>query len=105
MEWRECQVDIDRFNKMTIEEIAIIVKAGEQSEFWKYVRSRLAITLMSCEQNLIRTRVNSLDDTIKLARFAEVYKSADEIFNIPNMVTGALKLSARPTPQSVKKGE
>lgn len=105
MEWRDCQGDIDRFNKMTNEEICLVVKAGEQSEFWRYVRSRLAITLMSMEQNLIRTRVSSLDDTVKLARFAEAYKTAEEIFNLPNIVATFSKLSALKTPPSVKTGE
>ena len=105
MEWRDCKEDIERFNKMTQEEIGLLVKAGEQSEFWKYVRSRLAITLMSMEQNLVRTRVASLDDTVKLARFAEAYKTAEEIFNLPNYVLNTIKLSALKTPQSVKKGD
>lgn len=105
MEWRDCQTDIDRFSKMTNEEIAVLVKAGEQTEFWKYLRSRLAITLMSMEQNLVRTRVASLDDTVKLARFAEAYKTAEEIFNLPNIVATFTKLSALKTPQSVKKGD
>ena len=104
MEWRDCKEDIARFNNMTSEEVRILVKGGEQTEFWKFLRSRLAQSLMSLETNLLRTRVNSLDDAMKLARFAEAYKSVEEIFNIPNIVAGSTKLSALTTPQSVKTG-
>lgn len=105
MEWRDCKSDVERFNKMTPAEVAVLVKSGEQSEFWIYLRSRLAVTLETLEKNLIRTRVNSLDDAMKLARYAEAYKSVEEIFNLPNIVANAVKLSALKTPQSVKTGE
>ena len=104
MEWRDCKEDMERFNRMTLEEVGILVKGGEQTEFWKFLRSRMAQTLMSLETNLIRTRVNSLDDAMKLARFAEAYKSVEEVFNTPNIVAGSTKLSALKTPQSVKTG-
>lgn len=94
MEWRDCKADVERFNQMTPEEIAIIVKGAESTEFWAYLRSRLAVSLETLEKNLIRTRVNSLDDAMKLARYAEAYKSVEEIFNVPNIVANAVKLSA-----------
>jgi hypothetical protein len=104
MEWRECKTEIEQYRNMSIEEKELIVKTGMQSDFWKFLRSQLANTLSILETNLIRTRVNSLDDTMKLARFAEAYKTVEELFNTPDMILNAAIL-ARRTPQSVKKGD
>lgn len=98
MEWRDYKSDMERFQTMTPEEKAMIMKSGLETDFWKMLRASMCNTLKIMEENLIRTRAATLDDTVKLARFAEAYKSVEEIINTPQMFITAATLNPVPRP-------
>ena len=85
----EIRKDIENFTKLAKENptyIKQLCMAGMKTEFWKFVRCRLQQTLDSAEANTLRKNISTMDDTISLAKWIAIYKTADELLNFLNNV-------------------
>ncbi len=90
MDYRDIsQEEIDKYNKLDFEEVRNIVKMGINTEFWRLMQSRLALTLKSAELNLLRKNLCNQNDLIDLARWQTIFKCTEEIFNWPDTIIKA----------------
>jgi negative regulator of replication initiation len=93
MNWRQHEAEIEYYYKLSDEEKKIIVSDGIKSEFWKLLRAYLCNTLRTTESQLVHMRVGSMDDLLKLSKFAESHKTVAEIFTLVEVLM-APKVSA-----------
>lgn len=86
------------YSKLSNEDLKNIVSGGIRTEFWGWLKYKLEQTKELANQNLVRTKVESLDDCIKLSKHAAIYKTAEEILNFPNFVLGSIELVKKQQP-------
>lgn len=82
--------ELERYNNLSNEDIKNIVRDGLNSEFWKFVRVKLANTLKSVDANLKRRQARTLDQLVELGMLNSIYKTNEELFNMPEMILGVI---------------
>ena len=65
------------------EDLANIFRDGIKTRFWQVLEAVLVRTKDAATHQLQHKQINTLDDTIALAKWNAIFKTADEILNTP----------------------
>ena len=74
------------------EELRVLVLEGVRTPFWKYLRSRLALTMHTATTHLTRRHLDSLDSLVSMGKWNAVFKTAEELFNIPETIIKSIEI-------------
>jgi DNA-directed RNA polymerase alpha subunit len=82
--WITYEEDMKRYYNLSNDDMCNIIKSGIDSEFWKLLRSKIAMSLYITDQSLKRLSIDSLDACISLAKFNATYKALEELLQFPS---------------------
>jgi len=83
MEWYDIpDTERDRISKMSQEDLLNITKHGIQTEWWKFIKTRLSQTLKVTDAEMKKVKGVTLDECIKFASLKALYQTTWELFNL-----------------------
>jgi len=97
------QEEITRYSTLNSEELRAIINIGVQTEFWKWLRVKLALTCKTADTHLHRRRLGSLDDLISLGMWNDIFKTSEEIFNAPEHAIKAIEIQKQLDKQKLER--
>jgi hypothetical protein len=93
--WIQYSDDMKKYYNLSNDDLNNIIKSGIDSEFWKWFRSRMAMTLYITDESLKRLSIDSLDSCISLAKFNATFKAVEELINLPTNVVKSIEVASK----------